>query len=434
MKNHATKALCLWLLMGCLNRAPAILFLQSNDPQFHASSPGDNSGWQYEGKFRYFLGVPIAPHFFITAKHFGGNVGDTFDFHGDIYQTIAFHADPSSDLMIWEVNHAKPFPIYAPLSNGTADIGATATIFGRGTQRGSEIIVNDQAKGWNWGPGDDVKRWGRNVVTDQFTTADNQKFLRCHFDNPGIDGECHLSVGDSGGGMFVLENGLWRLAGVNCTVDGPFRTSPTGPNLSAALYDMGGLYQLNDATPPEWTLTPDPTQNIPSALYASRTSTSRTWITAIAADSASLAPESFNAWLHLYFSPTQIATPASTAPLADFDHDGICNLLEFALNLDPTFNERATMIPNTGLRGLPLIHLEHIDGADCLTIEFVRRTSTSNPGINYIPESSADLLDWQTMPSATITEINPRWERVKIVDAPEPSDPPRRFVRLRVTQ
>ena len=92
------------------------------------------------------------------------------------------------------------------------------------------------------------------------------------------------------------------------------------------------------------------------------------------------------------------------------------------------------MIPNTGLRGLPIIRLEHIDGTDHLTMEFVRRTSASNSGLTYVPEYSPDLLDWQPLQSETITEINPRWERVKIVDPAIPSDTPRRFVRLRVTQ
>ena len=49
------------------------------------------------------------------------------------------------------------------------------------------------------------------------------ELLYCDFDNPGMADECHLSVGDSGGGMFVLENGLWRLAGIHLAVDGPFR-------------------------------------------------------------------------------------------------------------------------------------------------------------------------------------------------------------------
>ena len=231
----------LCLMAGLLQHSEAVMFLDTADITHNTSTPGDNSGWQYEGKFMTFLGVPIGPYFFITAKHFGGTVGTVFDLHGDVYTTIAKHVSPTTDLVIWEVNHAKPFPVYAPLSSGVADIGAVAAIFGRGTRRGAEVVVGGEPKGSLWGPGDDVKRWGRNVVTAVVSGGTGYgPLLYCDFDKPGIADECHLSVGDSGGGMFVLENGLWRLAGINLGVDGPFRTSPGGTSFYGSFYDLGG--------------------------------------------------------------------------------------------------------------------------------------------------------------------------------------------------
>jgi hypothetical protein len=423
---------CLLLALGWAGRSDAVIFLETDDPQHHTSTPGDNSGWQYEGKFNGFLGVPIAPHFFITAKHFYGTVGDIFYFHGDSYVTIAYHPSPSTtDLMIWEVRHDKPFPVCAPLSSGVVDIGATATVFGRGTQRGAAVVVSGESKGWQWGTYDYVVRWGRNTVVNKWIDPKYGELLYCNFDNPGIADECHLSDKDSGGGLFVLEDGLWRLAGVNFTVDGPFRTGPEGTAFHAALYDMGGLQYL-DGDPPVWINREEQAANIPAAFYCSRISAAMPWITSVAPEAGSLAPESYSAWQRLYFTPAQIATPTTTGPLADFDGDGIHNMLEFALNLDPIFNERATMIPNTGLRGLPAVRLESIMGNDRLTIEFVRRTSASVSGLTYIPEFSSDLLDWQAVGTETFTTINPRWERVKIVDSLTTQDSSRRFARLRV--
>ena len=416
------------LAFGWAGRSDAIIFLETADPAFHSSTPGDNSGWQYEGKFSYFLGVPIAPYFFITAHHFGGTVGATIDLHGDSYTTISYHDIPSTDLRMWEVDHAKPFPTYAPLSSGVADVGATATILGRGTRRGTEVVVNGEAKGWLWGPGDDVERWGRNVVVDTIDDPTLGQFRYCDFDNPGIAGECHLSVGDSGGGMFVLENGLWRLAGINYAVDGPFRTTLTGSDLSATLYDMGGLYAQN----PDWMLIDNQAENIPSSFYSSRIAASLAAITGIAPEAASLAPESYAAWQRLYFTPAQIAAPELSDALADFDGDGISNLLEFALNLDPTFNENVTMIPDTGLRGLPLARLESVNGSERLTIEFVRRTNVSGSGLTYIPEFSSDLQIWQGSGTESVSPINPRWDRVKVADSLTAGGTQRRFVRLRV--
>ena len=435
MDARGITALWVWFVLGWANRSDAVIFLETADPQYHVSTPGDNSGWQYEGKFSYFLGVPIAPFFFITAKHLPGvSVGSVFDFHGDNYTTIACQDNPGTDLRIWEVHHDKPFPTYAPLSSGVADIGATATIFGRGTERGAEVVVSGEAKGWQWGPpGGGVERWGRNTVVDMVIDPKYGELLDCDFDYPGIAGECHLTTGDSGGGMFVLENGLWRLAGIHLSVDGPFRTGPTGTVFSGALYDMGGLEYLQDEGPPiVWKSIEEQAQNIPSSFYSSRISASLAWITSIAPEAGALALESYSAWQRLYFTPGQIATPATTGPLADFDGDGINNLLEFALNLDPTFNEQVVMIPNDGLRGLPLVRLESAAGTDRLTMEFVRRTNGSGSGLTYIPEFSTDLVTWQAVGTETVTVINPRWERVKTVDSLTTQETSRRFARVRV--
>jgi hypothetical protein len=407
----------------------AIVFLDTGDPTHNTTTPGDNSGWQYEGKFGGYLGVPIAPHFFITAKHIGGSIGMSFDFHGDYYTTIAIHEIPGTDLRIWEVNHAKPFPTYAPLSSGASDIGATAMIFGRGTQRGIEVTVSGEPKGWQSGASDSVQRWGRNVVVNSVTDSTFGQLLSCEFDSPGLPDECHLSVGDSGGGMFVLENDLWRLAGIHLSVDSPFRYDSTGGGFNATLFDAAGLEYLDGTN---WIIIPEQLVNIPSRFYSSRISASLPAILAIAPEIVSLASENFTGWQRLYFSPAEIAIPATTGPLEDADHDGICNLLEFALNLDPTFSERTTMTAATGVRGLPLARLETVSSADHLTLEFVRRTSTSGAAVTTVAEFSSDLMTWFATGTETVTAINSRWERVKTVDALTTQNSVRRFARVKV--
>ena len=408
-----------------MERAAAVIFRETADPTHNTTTPGDNSGWQYEGKFVGFLGVPIGPFHFITANHIGGSIGDILDFHGDFYTTIAFHYISGTDLRIWEVDHAKPFPTYAPLSSGVADIGATAMIIGRGTQRGAEVSVAGEPKGWQWGPEDRVQRWGRNVV---HSSREANKYLYCEFDQPGIADECHLSVGDSGGGMFVFENGLWRLAGIHYAVDGPFRYDPAGSEFHAALYDAGGLEYKE---PPNWIALPEQATDLPSGFYSSRISNSLPAILGIVPAAAALASEDFSAWQRLYFSPGEIATPATSGPLADSDQDGIGNLLEFALNLDPTFPEQATMTADTGVRGLPVAGLETVSSADHLTLEFVRRTSGSGAALTCKAEFSSDLITWSTTGTETVTAINSRWERVKTLDSLTTNDSTRRFARMK---
>ena len=156
------------------------------------------------------------------------------------------------------------------------------------------------------------------------------------------------------------------------------------------------------------------------------------WILDVTEQGGTLAPESFSAWQRLYFSPAQIAFPGESGPLADFDGDGIGNLLEFALNLDPIFNERAAMLPGIGLRGLPFVRVESVSGEDRVTIEFVRRTGSSGSGLTCTARFSSDLDDWSATGTENVVPINPRWERVKVVDSVVASVSPKRFARLRV--
>src|SRR5437867_4375374 len=55
----------------------AVIFYADGDPAYNTTAPGGsltNSGWQFEGIWGGFLGTPIAPKYFITARHVGGSV------------------------------------------------------------------------------------------------------------------------------------------------------------------------------------------------------------------------------------------------------------------------------------------------------------------------------------------------------------------------
>ena len=418
------------LLLGA-TQAGAIIFLESGDPQFHTSTPGDNSGWQYEGQFLYFLGVPIAPHFFVTAKHIGGSVGNTFTLHGDTYVTIGYQDCGTTDLRVWEVDHSKPFVTYAPISSGAVDVSSTATVMGRGTQRGSAYSLGGVAKGWLWVGADSVQRWGRNVVEGVVADATYGNLLYCNFDSPGIPGECHLSTGDSSGGLFVLENGLWRLAGLNLAVDGPFSESSSGSSqFYAALFDCSGLYFEN--SPGVWSIIPGGSGNVPTSFYSTQVSSHNDWVQSVTGIDGSLAPESFSQWLHWYYTPAQLANPAVSGPLADSDGDGISTLLEYAFNLDPTYSESVIMTPGTGLRGLPVVSTASGTGGNYLTVEFVRRTASGGADVIYTPQFSDDLINWYNVGTESVTSINSRWDRVVITDAVPTTSNSRRFARVKV--
>jgi hypothetical protein len=233
----------------------AVILLATGDPSANTTAPTGvyaDSSWQYEGQFGSFLGTVIGSNYFITAKHIGGSVGQIFVFNNIGYTTTAVFPDPSSDLQIWQV--AGTFPIHAPLYSGAPgnEVNSFLSVFGRGTQRGNPVLVGSDSHlgGWLWGANDGVERWGTNIVGSIAVDAEFGQLLRVPFDNGGTSDEAHLSVGDSGGAVFVFNvaTNRWELAGINLAVDGPFSTSSSGANsFNAAMFDTTGLFQEGES-------------------------------------------------------------------------------------------------------------------------------------------------------------------------------------------
>jgi hypothetical protein len=310
--------LLIWLaLFAALPRlALAVIVFSTGDPTHNTTAPTGaltNSGWQYQGTWGVYLGTPIAPKYFMTAAHVGGTVGDVFHFRGVDYATTAFFNDTNSDLRIWRV--CGSFPDYASLYSLANESGKPVVVFGRGTQRGEDVVVTNfsQAvlKGWQWGASDNVQRWGTNVVTSIIQDSLTREFLKCTFDADGGADEGHLSVGDSGGGVFVKAGAIWKLAGINYGVDGPFNTSTDGGGFFAAIFDEGGLYQRVGA---DWVFTTDVSTDLPSAFYSTRVSARLAWINSVIDPSATPADPPT-----VLFSASDVAGPYAEAPAAVVD-------------------------------------------------------------------------------------------------------------------
>jgi hypothetical protein len=252
----------------------AVIFQSTGDPAFNTTAPTGallDSGWQFQGQWLGFLGTPIAPNFFLTAKHVGGGIGQTFTFQGTPYITDAVFNDPASDLALWRVT--APFPTYAPLYVGSGELGKDLVVFGRGTQRGAAVGT----QGWAWGAGDGVQRWGTNTVSAIVSGgAGAGPLLAAEFNLGASVNEAHLSVGDSGGAVFIKDtDDIWKLAGINYAVDGPYSTTPSPGSLNYALHDQTGYFV--QTLPGVWT----PAFG-PGRFYATRVSSNLGFISTIA--------------------------------------------------------------------------------------------------------------------------------------------------------
>lgn len=278
----------------CAGSVPGrgLIFISTADPAFNSAKPIGtlaSSGWDFEGYWGNFVGTPIAPNYFITAAHVGGNIGDSFYFRGEAYTTSAVFKDSATDLQIWRVSGT--FPAYAPVYARNDEVGKNLVVFGRGTQRGVEVhaggLLGSSLKGWQWGTYDGVLRWGQNHVEEIITAPANStlgpqgaQILRATFDENGGVNEADFSYGDSGGGIFINDGSAWKLAGINLAVEGAFNTAPTGAGFQAAVFDRGGLYE---GTEGNWTLVPALPTPQPGSFFATLISPRVAWIEGILA-------------------------------------------------------------------------------------------------------------------------------------------------------
>lgn len=100
--------------------------------------------------------------------------------------------------------------------------------------------------------------------------------------------------------------------------------------------------------------------------------------------------------------------------------DGVSNLLKFAFNLaaHPGDLDKANahVLAADGDSGLPRMEL---DEEGRLTLTFVRRKADSRPGITYLVEASSNLATWTrlSLSGASVTSLDPVWERVTVTDS-----------------
>jgi hypothetical protein len=258
-------------------RALAVIFSSTGSPTFNTTAPSGvyaDSGWQYEGTWQGLTGIPISPNYFVTAKHISV-ASMTFTFGGITYAVDDLDFAAGSDLAIGHI--VGSFPSWAPLFLSGNETGKEMVVFGRGTQRGAEVTSGGNPRGWLWGAGDLTLRWGTNDVESIVNGGSGAgDLLVGDFDLNGSVNEGMLSLNDSGGGVFIKDtDGIWKLAGINFAVDGPYYTSVLGTGeFNAALFDESGFFvknALNAFVPATG----------PGSFYATRVSSNLSFIQSI---------------------------------------------------------------------------------------------------------------------------------------------------------
>ena len=135
----------------------------------------------------------------------------------------------------------------------------------------------------------------------------------------------------------------------------------------------------------------------------------------------------YDTWQSLVFSPSQLADPAISGDSASPAHDGISNLMKYALNLDPWVK---------GLSGLPVKSMTPISGSNYLTLAYTKVIAATD--LNYTVQTSTDLKTWNYGASYT-TEVsalnNPDGVTQTVTVRsllPSGGGTPKQFIRLQV--
>jgi hypothetical protein len=144
---------------------------------------------------------------------------------------------------------------------------------------------------------------------------------------------------------------------------------------------------------------------------------------------ALMTPSPFDAWLAGNFTVSELATEATSGAEADPDHDGLANLVEFALNHNPKQTD--------GNAFTSQIQHDPGDGNDYLTITF---TQLKTPiGFSYHVEVSDDLAIWNegtgfTQQTQATDDGNGLTQTVTARAITPVSLANRKFIRLRISQ
>ena len=134
----------------------------------------------------------------------------------------------------------------------------------------------------------------------------------------------------------------------------------------------------------------------------------------------------YTSWQGSHFTAAELGNSAVSGDNADPDGDGIVNLMEYALGLDPKAAGRA---------GLPTVSRTIVESSSYLTLTYTKVKADTD--LTYLVEVSGDLQTWNGG-SAYTTDISTvdqgTTQQVTTRDLTPAAAGVRRFMRLRVTR
>lgn len=237
MNQRFTKGLGMGLLLALVPYARGLAVADLATAEA-APSATDSvfTSFDWRGVYNYkgASAVAVDHYWLLTAAHVADDAGaGTLTVDGTLYtpQEVVYHAseddprgNPTADLAL--VRFDQPFPLYYLLAEAVL-VDSEVAICGFGFS-GAVVSTSQEAYFTQTGTVHNVRRWGSNRIDANevlsytgplpLGTTENYGFrlsISTARANAGATAfEAGCNVYDSGGGMFAVEGGTWRLVGI----------------------------------------------------------------------------------------------------------------------------------------------------------------------------------------------------------------------------